>query len=92
MRTLQNGRARAGSTTVRLKPESHRVLKQLAETTGQSLQAALEDAIEEKRRRLYLEGANADYAALKRDPKAMAEFIKETGAWDITNLDGLEKQ
>ena len=62
----------------------------MAETTGRSVQAALDDAIEERRRRLYLEGINDDYAALKQDPKSMSELAKETEAWDITNLDGLE--
>jgi hypothetical protein len=41
-------------------------------------------------RRLYLEGANADYLAMNRDPKARAEFEAEMAAWDSTNLDGLE--
>jgi hypothetical protein len=79
------------STTIRIRPSSHQALKEIAELTGQSLQDSLDQAIEERRRKLYLEGTNADYAALKRDPKAMAELKKEWEAWDSTNLDGLEQ-
>jgi predicted transcriptional regulator len=78
------------ATTIRIRPASHAALKEMAEMTGRSLQDELDQAIEERQRRLYLEGANADYAALKRDPKAYAEFKKENGIWDATNLDGLE--
>jgi predicted transcriptional regulator len=93
MRSLQKRKIPpkpAAGTTVRISSESHRVLKSLAESTGKSLQAVLEDAIEERTRRLYLEGLNADYAALQADPKAAAEFKKEVAAWDVTNADGLE--
>ena len=78
------------TTTIRIRPASHKALKKLAAMTGQSIQDVLDQAIEEQERRLYLEGANADYAALKRDPKAWASFKKELAVWDVTNLDGLE--
>ncbi len=58
--------------------------------TGESIQDALERAVEDRQRRLYLEGLNADYAALRRDPKAWAEFQKENALWDVTNEDGLD--
>ncbi len=77
-------------TTVRLRPKTHKVLKELAEMTGESIQDALERAVEDRQRRLYLEGLNADYAALRRDPKAWAEFQKENALWDVTNEDGLD--
>jgi predicted transcriptional regulator len=78
------------ATTIRIRPKSHKALKEIAAITGQSLQDVLDQAIEEQQRRLYLEGANADYAALKENPKAWASFKKEMAAWDSTNLDGLE--
>ena len=78
------------STTIRIRAASHRSLKEIADASGQSLQDALDQAIEERRRTLYLEGVNADYAAL--NPKAFADFRKEIGAWDVTDLDGLEEQ
>ena len=77
------------ATTIRIRSSSHQALKEIAAITGLSLQDELEQAVEDRRRRLYLEGANADYAALAADPKALAEFKAEVAAWDSTNLDGL---
>jgi hypothetical protein len=46
---------------------------------------------EECSRNLYLERVNADYVALKANPKSYAKFKKEMSEWDISNLDGLKK-
>ena len=78
------------STTIRIRSESHRNLQEIAESSGQSLQDALDQAIEERRRTLYLEGVNADYAEL--NPKSLADHKKEMSAWDVTDLDGLEAE
>jgi len=78
------------TTTIRLRPKTHAALKQIASTTGVSLQDALERAVEERQRVLYLEGLNADYEALQEDPKAWGEVQREAALWDNTNLDGLE--
>jgi predicted transcriptional regulator len=79
------------ATSIRIRPASHRALKELAAMTGQSVQDVLDEAIDDRKRRLYLEGVNADYAALNQNPKAKEDFEKEMAAWDTTNLDGLEK-
>lgn len=78
------------STTIRIRSESHRNLQEIAESSGQSLQDALDQAIEERRRTIYLEGVNSDYAAL--NPKSLVDFKKEMSAWEVTDLDGLEAQ
>jgi hypothetical protein len=78
------------SATIRLRPESHQALKEIAQLTGESLQSALDRAIEDFRRKLYLEGLNSDYAALRTSPKAWDDFQKELAEWDVTNNDGLE--
>ena len=80
-----------GATTIRIRPESHQALKEMAAMTGKSLQDILDEAVEDRRRRLYLEGAADDYAALQQNPKAWSDFKKELEAWDSSNLDGLEK-
>jgi hypothetical protein len=79
-----------GMTTIRIQPDSHKALKEIAAITGETMQEALARAIQDRRRRLYLEGTSADYARLAKDPKAMAEFKKEAAAWDVANLDGLK--
>lgn len=79
------------TSTIRVRRHSHEALKQIAESTGQSLQDALDRAIEDLRRRVYLEGLNADYAALREDSSVWAAFQKEAAEWDATNEDGLEE-
>lgn len=76
------------STTIRIRAQSHRNLKEIAEASGQSLQDALDQAIEERRRAVYLEGVNADYAAL--NPKARGDLQREIDLWDGAADDGLE--
>lgn len=79
------------ATTIRIREKSHRALKEMAARTGQSVQDVLDQAIERQERLLYLEGVNADYAALAQDPKAFADFKREVELWDLTSNDGLEK-
>jgi hypothetical protein len=65
-------------------------LKEIAHITGESLQDALDRAIEDLRCKVYLEGLNSDYEKLRVDPKLWAEHQKELAEWDATNEDGLE--
>jgi hypothetical protein len=80
----------AMAVTVRLQPETHKALKETASLTGESIQEALDKAVQERRRRLYLEGLSADYAALRADPKASADLDKESALWERTSNDALE--
>lgn len=77
-------------STVRLRPNTHKTLKDIAGATGQTVQETLDRAIEELHRRIYLEGLNRDYEALRSDSKALAEHRHELTDWDVTNEDGLE--
>lgn len=78
------------ATMIRLRPKTLAGLREIARLTGESLQDALERAVEERQRVLYLEGLNADYEALQKDSKALRDVQRETALWDNTNLDGLE--
>jgi len=78
------------AVTIRLQPKTHKALKETADITGESMQEALDKAVEERRRRLYLEGLSSDYANLRKDPKAAADLDKETALWDSASNDGLE--
>ena len=42
------------ATTIRIRPASYRALKEMAAMTGRSVQDLLDEAIEERQRRLYL--------------------------------------
>lgn len=77
------------SETVRITPRARRTLKQLAERTGEPMTAILEQALEDLRRRMFLEGLSDDFAALRADPKAWKDELEERAAWDATMSDGL---
>ena len=76
--------------TIRLRPPTHNALKQTAALTGETLQEALDKAVMERQRRVYLDGLNADYAALRRKPRDEAGLDAENSLWDRTSNDGLE--
>jgi hypothetical protein len=78
------------SETVRVKPETHAKLRALARGTGDSLPELLDKAVEAYRRKQFLTECNRAYEALKSDPKAWAEELKEREEWDCTLLDGLD--
>jgi len=56
------------------------------------MQAVLDKAIEHYRREKFLRDANADYAALRRNPKAWKEELKERALWEQTLSDGLAEE
>lgn len=74
----------------RVSERSRATLRALAERSGRSMQAVLDEAIEAYRRRRFLEGLNADFAALRGDKKKWKEELVERRAWDRTLADGLE--
>jgi hypothetical protein len=54
------------------------------------MQTVLEQAIEELRRRRFLEETNVAYAALRQNDEEWQSLQEEQSAWDATLLDGLE--
>jgi predicted transcriptional regulator len=80
------------SLTVRIGESAHRMLQELAEQTGTSMQAVLEKAVSEYQRKCFLEGLNADFATLRNNPKAWQEELEERALWDSTLADGLAEE
>jgi predicted transcriptional regulator len=78
------------SEIVRIRPDTHAKLKELAEQAGESMPNLLEKAVEAYRRQQFLEGLADDFAALRADPKAWAEELAERAEWDTTLADGLQ--
>ena len=76
--------------TVRISEASHRILKVLAEQTGQTMMDVLDKALDAYRRKLFFEQLNAGYAELRADPAAWAEHLAERKLWDATLMDGLD--
>ena len=76
------------STTVRISQQGRVMLKKLARQTSRPMQAVLDDAIEQYRRRRFLEEANAAYDRLRKDAKAWKEELAERRQWEATLSDG----
>jgi hypothetical protein len=76
--------------TVRITESSHRLLKELADQTGETMMAILDKALDVYRRQLFFEQMNAGYAELRADPEAWAEHLAERQLWDATLMDGLD--
>ena len=76
--------------TIRIRESSYRILKELAEQTGQTMMDVLDKALDAYRRKLFFEQMNAGYAELRADPQAWAEHLAERKRWDATLMDGLD--
>ena len=79
------------TTTIRVSLRTRDLLQELAQTSGSSMQAVLEQALEQYCRQQLLEATNAAYAALRAAPEAWANLEQERLAWEQTRADGLEE-
>jgi predicted transcriptional regulator len=75
--------------TVRISERTRETLREIARQEHASIQAVLEKAVEEYRRKRFLEDLNAEYAELRKDPEAWSEIEAERALWDATLADGL---
>jgi predicted transcriptional regulator len=85
----KEGRAMSAQT-VPISEVSHQALQELARQTSQPVEAILDRAIEDYRRKVFFETLNAGYAALRADPQAWAEELEERKVGDATLMDGLD--
>ena len=74
---------------VRISPAAHRTLAALAKQAKSPLQQVLEKAIENERRRVLIDNANAGYSKLRSNKKAWREWKRELRQWDSTLSDGI---
>lgn len=73
------------ATAVRITQRSWATLKEMAEETGETMQAVLERAVESYRRQWLLQKTNEAYADLKADPTKWSEEVAERGEWDVAS-------
>src|SRR4051794_15149990 len=78
--------------TVPIHDNAHRLLRELADKTGQSPEDVLDKALDAYRRKLFFEQLNAGYAELRADPQAWADHQAELRQWDATLMDGLDPE
>lgn len=76
------------SSTVRISKESSTILREIAAQERKSLQTVLDAAIEEYRRRRFLQEANRAYSVLKENPKNWKVELEERKQWEATLSDG----
>jgi len=78
------------STTVRITLQTSEALRELAASTGRSMQDVLAAAVEAYSRQLLLDQTNEAYAALRARQELWGEELEERAAWEATLADNLE--
>jgi hypothetical protein len=78
-----------GQAMVRISERARQTLREIAQSADEPMQAVLEKAVEEYRRRHFLERVSLAYERLREDPAAWSEMQVERDAWDQTLKDGL---
>jgi len=75
------------TSTVTIGNTFYKIIAEISASSGKSIQAVLEQAIEQYRRQQFLEAANQAYIALRNNPEAWQEKLEERSLWDITLVD-----
>lgn len=80
------------SQNVRISEASHQALQQLARLEGRSMQAVLDTALNEYRRKKFWLDTNAAFRRLSRSQRAWKQEQAERTLWESTLLDGAENE
>lgn len=80
------------TTTVRIETQTRDKLKLLSKLEKKPMHVILDQAIEDYRRKNFLEEANRAYAELRQDKNAWQAELQERVAWDVTLQDGFERE
>jgi len=80
------------ATTIRISPSSHEILKEESKSSGRSMQAVLDEAIEQFRRHRFISEVNASFAQVREDERAWGDVLEEREAWDAADTDGLDDE
>lgn len=78
--------------TVRISQSSWKKLKTIAAKTDNPMQEVLDKAIEEYRRKCFLEEANKAFEALRNNESSWKEELTERKEWDNAIDDGLKEE
>jgi hypothetical protein len=79
-------------SNVRISESTHAALRSLATEHGQTMQAVLDQAVEEYRRRSFWDQVEVAAADLRKDSAAWSQELAERQAWDAALSDGLEDE
>ncbi|NOT48170.1 MAG: toxin-antitoxin system protein [Acidobacteria bacterium] len=77
---------------VRVSESTHDVLRSLSRKEGKPMQDILDEAVEEYRRKAFLEGLSLDFEVLRANVEIGKEDEEEAALWDASLMDGLEDE
>ena len=77
--------------TTRISQEARKILRELSEEENCTMQEIIDKALEEYRRKQFLEKSNQAYAKLRQNQEEWQEEKREREAWDNTQADGLDE-
>lgn len=76
-------------STVRVSDRTHELLREVSSWRDQPMSEVLAEAIDRLWREDLLRRTNEAYAALREDPEAWEDLVRERAEWDAMLLDGL---
>jgi predicted transcriptional regulator len=79
------------TAVVRVNEPTHEILRELARESDKSMSFLLSLAVEDLRRKKFMEAVNEEYRVLRADAIAWAAEQNDRTAWDTTLTDGLDK-
>ncbi len=79
------------TSMVRIQEEDKDIIQKIAKESHQSMLKVMHQAIEEYRRKLFLQKSNLAFSVLKEKPVEWKNYKKEREEWDSTLNDGLEE-
>lgn len=77
--------------TTRISEEARKILRKLSEEEDCTMQEIIDEALDEYRRKQFLEKSNQAYARLRQNQEEWKEEKRERKAWDNTQTDGLDE-
>lgn len=80
------------SVTIRVPPETHERLLELAASRKQPIGQIVAEAVERLASDRFWEEMEAAFEQLYADPDSAADYEADRRGWDATLLDGLEKE
>ena len=80
------------SLTAKITEATHQALKQLSKKTGKPMQLVLEEAVELYQREKFFKELDQQVLAVKANPKACAEELKERALLETTLMDDLSSE
>lgn len=77
---------------VRVSENTHQTLRSISLKDGETMQDIIDKAVEDYRRKRFLQGLSQDYQTLQQDPEVWKVHEEETALWDNTLEDGLSNE